>query len=82
MEEILTSGDIPQRPNGNFPQDNAGNIVWDLLCKCWSDELEDRPTAANVCRIMQTVPQTLDGVTPGSPRLMDGEGSNMDLDDE
>ncbi|CAE6457089.1 unnamed protein product [Rhizoctonia solani] len=71
--EILSSGEIPQRPEDSIPETDAGEVIWDILCKCWSSDPADRPSAANVSQVMHSVHQTSDGVALEPTRPVVGE---------
>ncbi|KDN33575.1 hypothetical protein RSAG8_13338, partial [Rhizoctonia solani AG-8 WAC10335] len=66
----LKQGKLPLRPTVGIPADTAGNMLWDILCKCWSFKPEDRPTASEVSAVMHMVCKTLDGVALIPPRLV------------
>ncbi|CAE6447284.1 unnamed protein product [Rhizoctonia solani] len=46
-------GVLPSRPIGALPESDAGNAVWDILSKCWSHNLTERPSADDVCDIVR-----------------------------
>ncbi|KDN33572.1 hypothetical protein RSAG8_13335, partial [Rhizoctonia solani AG-8 WAC10335] len=58
----LQQGELPSRPTVGIPADTAGNMLWDILCKCWSFKPEDRPTASEVSAVMHMVCKTLGSV--------------------
>ncbi|KEP47505.1 kinase domain protein [Rhizoctonia solani 123E] len=50
--ELLSSGLLPQRPEDSIPQTDAGEVIWDVLCKCWSSDPAYRPSAVDVSQIV------------------------------
>ena len=44
----VTQGMLPTRPMDVLKDDQRGNLVWQLLLKCWSRNVEDRPSAGQV----------------------------------
>ncbi|KAG8733278.1 hypothetical protein FRC11_007454 [Ceratobasidium sp. 423] len=52
---------IPTRPTAQIPERSKhGDTLWDLLCECWSRDMEKRPSAADVVDVMKTI--TTDGL--------------------
>ncbi|KAH7323386.1 hypothetical protein B0J17DRAFT_723377 [Rhizoctonia solani] len=63
MSVITRKRQIPTRPVAQIPERSEyGNRLWDLLCKCWSQEMENRPSADEVVNVMNTI--TKDGLVP------------------
>ncbi|CAE6465236.1 unnamed protein product [Rhizoctonia solani] len=75
--ELLSSGLLPQRPEDSIPQTDAGEVIWDVLCKCWSSDPAYRPSAADVSQIMHSVHQTSDGVILEPPSPVVGEDTSV-----
>ncbi|CAE6508013.1 unnamed protein product [Rhizoctonia solani] len=67
----------PPRPINTIPVNNAGDVVWDILSKCWSINPETRPSANHVCHVMNTVYQSPDGVAPKPLRLVVREDTTV-----
>ena len=44
----VAQGMLPTRPMDVLKDDQRGNLVWQLLLKCWSRNVEDRPSAGLV----------------------------------
>ncbi|KAH7333823.1 kinase-like domain-containing protein [Rhizoctonia solani] len=59
----VTRDIIPSRPKDKLPENTSGNVVWDVLCKCWLPNSTDRPSAGYICAAMRTVHQTLEETT-------------------
>ncbi|KAF8706638.1 kinase-like protein, partial [Rhizoctonia solani] len=49
------AGKAPPRPVNIIPGDDAGNQVWNILCKCWLNNSANRPLATDVCDVMRSV---------------------------
>ncbi|KAG8754429.1 hypothetical protein FRC11_006662 [Ceratobasidium sp. 423] len=41
----LTRKELPKRSIEHFPEDEGGNLRWDLLTQCWNHNPKSRPTA-------------------------------------
>ncbi|CAE6532025.1 unnamed protein product [Rhizoctonia solani] len=69
------------RPGRVRKVNDAGNFIWDILCKCWSFNPENRPSAKHVGDVMSmiflTARDLLDGVTLKSRRLVVREGTTV-----
>ncbi|KAF8671493.1 Protein tyrosine kinase [Rhizoctonia solani] len=60
---VIGKREFPKRPLAQIPVDSEhGDKLWDLLCWCWSPELENRPNADQVVKEMRTI--TRDGLAP------------------
>ncbi|KAG8681171.1 hypothetical protein FRC11_001476, partial [Ceratobasidium sp. 423] len=70
VRQPVVEGELPPRPTDMIPENEAGNAVWDILCKCCSYNPKDRPSAQNVCNVMHTVYQTPDGVALKALKLV------------
>ncbi|CEL61208.1 hypothetical protein RSOLAG1IB_09841 [Rhizoctonia solani AG-1 IB] len=51
----------PRRTTNIVPENDAGNIVWSILCECWSGNPQHRPSAEHVRDVMNNLYQTPDG---------------------
>ncbi|KAF8678643.1 Protein tyrosine kinase [Rhizoctonia solani] len=49
------ASEAPPRPVNIIPGDDAGNQVWNILCKCWLNNSANRPLATDVCDVMRSV---------------------------
>ncbi|KAH7333807.1 kinase-like domain-containing protein [Rhizoctonia solani] len=63
-------GEPPSRPADTIPQAHAGNVISDILHKCWSYNPRDRPSVVEVRDIMYTVYQTPDGMALKTLKLV------------
>ncbi|EUC55843.1 tyrosine kinase domain protein [Rhizoctonia solani AG-3 Rhs1AP] len=52
IRRLAGTGELPPRPVDTLPENGAGNIIWNILCKCWSYKPADRPTASHVSTVM------------------------------
>ncbi|CAE6441223.1 unnamed protein product, partial [Rhizoctonia solani] len=43
-------GTLPTRPNDRLKDDEQGNFIWELLLKCWSRDVSERPSAGQVVK--------------------------------
>ncbi|CAE7209710.1 unnamed protein product [Rhizoctonia solani] len=50
----VTQGILPTRPIQHLQGDEHGNRVWSLLVKCWSRELNERPSAEKVVKVLKS----------------------------
>ncbi|CAE6447948.1 unnamed protein product, partial [Rhizoctonia solani] len=48
LKEEIQAGALPLRETDVILENEAGNMIWDILCKCWSFQPADRPTAGEV----------------------------------
>ncbi|CAE6411890.1 unnamed protein product [Rhizoctonia solani] len=46
----VTRGTLPTRPTDRLKNDEQGNLVWELLLKCWSRDVSERPSAGQVVK--------------------------------
>ncbi|KEP45602.1 tyrosine kinase catalytic domain protein, partial [Rhizoctonia solani 123E] len=46
----VTRGTLPTRPTDRLKNDEQGNLVWELLLKCWSRDVSKRPSASQVVK--------------------------------
>ncbi|CAE6404393.1 unnamed protein product [Rhizoctonia solani] len=52
--KAVEKGTLPTRPMGRLRDDEQGNLVWELLLKCWSREIDERPSAGQVVDTLET----------------------------
>ncbi|ELU37490.1 Pkinase domain-containing protein [Rhizoctonia solani AG-1 IA] len=53
---VIGKREFPKRPLAQIPVDSEhGDKLWDLLCWCWSPELENRPNADQVVKEVSKV---------------------------
>ncbi|EUC58536.1 tyrosine kinase catalytic domain protein [Rhizoctonia solani AG-3 Rhs1AP] len=53
---VCVRQEIPTRPAAQIPVNSQnGDKLWELLCECWSREMEKRPSAAQVESVMKTI---------------------------
>ncbi|CAE6442600.1 unnamed protein product [Rhizoctonia solani] len=71
------TGKHPFRPTNAIPLNEAGNVIWDILRKCWSLEPENRPSAKYICDVMSSVYQSPDGLAFKSLRLVVREDTTV-----
>ncbi|CAE6423629.1 unnamed protein product, partial [Rhizoctonia solani] len=50
----VTRGTLPTRPTDRLKNDKQGNLVWELLLKCWSRDVSERPSASQVVETLQS----------------------------
>ncbi|KDN40401.1 hypothetical protein RSAG8_08164, partial [Rhizoctonia solani AG-8 WAC10335] len=50
----VAQGTLPTRPIRQLPDDQQGNLVWRLLLKCWSRNLDERPSAGQVVEALES----------------------------
>ncbi|KDN34123.1 hypothetical protein RSAG8_12784, partial [Rhizoctonia solani AG-8 WAC10335] len=50
----VTRGALPVRPTEQLKHDIQGNLVWELLLRCWSRKLLERPSAGDVVSTLVT----------------------------
>ncbi|CAE6489522.1 unnamed protein product [Rhizoctonia solani] len=56
MLAVCFKQELPARPIYLIPPTSEhGERLWQLLCKCWSHEVESRPSAVEVGSIMKTI---------------------------
>ncbi|CUA71140.1 Fibroblast growth factor receptor 1 [Rhizoctonia solani] len=67
---LASTGELPARPVDALPKSDAGNIIWDLLCQCWSFKPADRPDASRVSAVMRMVCQTPDDMVLRASKLV------------
>ncbi|CAE6483303.1 unnamed protein product [Rhizoctonia solani] len=74
--DALLKGEHPSewKTASGIPSDKAGDMFWDVVCKCLSLNPNDRPSASEVSAIMRTVCQLSGWVTP---YLLGWKGSNL-----
>ncbi|KAH7325192.1 kinase-like domain-containing protein [Rhizoctonia solani] len=77
VHQMVALGKLPPRPTDIVPETEAGNTIWSILCKCWSYNPEDRPTASQVYGVMHMVYQASNGVQFKSPRLVVREETSI-----
>ncbi|CAE6344895.1 unnamed protein product [Rhizoctonia solani] len=59
MAAILFKKAVPTRPTAHIPHDSAhGDILWDLLTRCWAYEPNDRLHAEEVQGLMSQITKT------------------------
>ncbi|ELU39092.1 protein tyrosine kinase domain-containing protein [Rhizoctonia solani AG-1 IA] len=46
---------LPSRPRDHIPDTPGGNALWNLMCTCWSFNPANRPSAAHVRDVIQTI---------------------------
>ncbi|KDN33250.1 hypothetical protein RSAG8_13659, partial [Rhizoctonia solani AG-8 WAC10335] len=51
-------GTLPARPIEQLKNDAQGNFVWELLLRCWSRSLEERPSTEEVVRALVSNAET------------------------
>ncbi|KAH7333840.1 kinase-like domain-containing protein [Rhizoctonia solani] len=49
------TGQPPERSIGAIPGNEAGNVLWDLMCACWSYDPVERPKAAEISEIINAL---------------------------
>ncbi|KDN33014.1 hypothetical protein RSAG8_13896, partial [Rhizoctonia solani AG-8 WAC10335] len=63
---VVHRGKIPDRPKAHIPLTLVGNMFWTVLTSCWSREIQNRPSAAEVSEQMQMfTPEKLYGMSGG-----------------
>ncbi|CAE7162504.1 unnamed protein product [Rhizoctonia solani] len=50
----VMQGILPNRPIEHLKDDEQGNLVWNLLVKCWSREPSERPSARQVLEALES----------------------------
>ncbi|CAE6535007.1 unnamed protein product [Rhizoctonia solani] len=50
----VTRGTLPTRPTDRLKDDEQGNLVWELLLRCWSRDVGERPSAGQVVNALQS----------------------------
>ncbi|KAH7323384.1 kinase-like domain-containing protein [Rhizoctonia solani] len=56
MLAVCFKQELPARPIDSIPPTSEhGERLWELLCRCWSHEIENRPNATKVGSIMRTI---------------------------
>ncbi|QRV87102.1 Ephrin type-A receptor 4 [Ceratobasidium sp. AG-Ba] len=56
MYAVLSGKEPPLRDEDRIPRESKhGNILWDLLVRCWQQDSQARPSALDVMRIMSTI---------------------------
>ncbi|KAL5638853.1 hypothetical protein ACGC1H_003268 [Rhizoctonia solani] len=59
MVAILFKKAVPTRPTAHIPHNSAhGDLLWDLLNRCWAYEPNDRPHAGEVQGLMTQITKT------------------------
>ncbi|CAE6383894.1 unnamed protein product [Rhizoctonia solani] len=48
----LQQGKVPARPVERLKNDNQGNAMWQLLLRCWSRDVSERPSSKDVLDIL------------------------------
>ncbi|CAE6452939.1 unnamed protein product [Rhizoctonia solani] len=46
---------FPSRPMDTISDNEAGNVLWDLLTACWSQDPKERPSAADIGEVMNAL---------------------------
>ncbi|KAJ1304010.1 hypothetical protein OPQ81_008418 [Rhizoctonia solani] len=67
----IVNGQHPPRPMDRIPESHAGNLIWDILNKCWSYNPENRPSAGEVVRTLYQV------TTRANSGLVTSKSSNI-----
>ncbi|KDN40405.1 hypothetical protein RSAG8_08168, partial [Rhizoctonia solani AG-8 WAC10335] len=48
----VSQGTLPVRPTEQLKDNHQGNVVWRLLLKCWSRNVDERPLAGHVVAVL------------------------------
>ncbi|CAE6538590.1 unnamed protein product [Rhizoctonia solani] len=77
VREMVRRGEPPLRPTDTIPLNDAGNVIWNILCECWTLTPENRPSAKHVCDSMNAIYQSPDGVALRPRRLLVRENTTV-----